>query len=110
MNLTKGFVVGTVLTAMAVSIMSPIAALASQQTKNDWRNLAGASAAVGVLGLATHNKTMAGAGLAGAAYSGYRYEQDRKHQAAHRRAVERRRLAERRHHQAMLHRAHRFHG
>lgn len=47
-----------------------------QDMKNQWQNLAIGSAAVGVLGLLTHNDTLTVAGLGGAAYSGYRYSQE----------------------------------
>ena len=53
-----------------------------QSTKNTWRNLGYGGAALGVLGLATHNNTLAALGLGGAAYSAYRYEQDRKSQSS----------------------------
>jgi hypothetical protein len=51
-----------------------------QQTKNEWRNLAIAAGAVGVLGLLKGDETLMFAGLAGALYSAHRYEQDRKSQ------------------------------
>ncbi len=51
------------------------------KTKNDWRNIGIGSAALGVLGLATHNKTLLIGGAAGAAYSASRYEHDRRSQS-----------------------------
>jgi hypothetical protein len=81
-----------VLAAMAL-LSGPV--LASQSSKNTWRNLAIGSAAVGVLGLANHNSTETVLGAAGAAYSANRYEQDRHHQsqARSRRAARERHLA-----------------
>lgn len=52
-----------------------------QQTKNQWRNIAIGSGALGVLGLFKHDNTLTFAGTAGALYSAYRYEQDRKSQS-----------------------------
>jgi len=52
-----------------------------QQTKNTWRNVAVGSGALGVLGLFTHNSTLAIAGTAGSLYSLSRYEHDRKSQS-----------------------------
>ncbi len=51
-----------------------------QTTKNEWRNIAIASGAVGILGLLRNDRTLTFAGAAGALYSTYRYEQDRKSQ------------------------------
>lgn len=51
-----------------------------QKTKNDWRNIAIGSGALGALGLLTKNGTLTTLGLAGAGYSAYRYEQDRRSQ------------------------------
>jgi hypothetical protein len=51
-----------------------------QQTKNEWRNIAIGSGALGVLGLLNHDSTLTFAGAAGALYSANRYEQDRKSQ------------------------------
>lgn len=52
-----------------------------QDKKNEWRNIAIASGAVGILGLLNHDSTLTFAGTAGALYSAYRYEQDRKSQS-----------------------------
>lgn len=52
-----------------------------QKTKNEWRNLAIAAGALGVLGLLKKDNTLTFAGAAGALYSAYRYEQDRKSQS-----------------------------
>jgi hypothetical protein len=59
-----------------------------QDTKNQWRNLAYAGGALGLLGLLSKNGTMTTLGILGAGYSAYRYEQDRKSQSglAHARA------------------------
>jgi hypothetical protein len=51
-----------------------------QETKNEWRNIAIASGAVGILGLLKHDQTLTFAGLGGALYSLNRYEQDRRSQ------------------------------
>ena len=51
-----------------------------QRTKNEWRDIAIASGAVGVLGLLKNDRTLTFVGAAGALYSTYRYEQDRKSQ------------------------------
>jgi len=71
-------VIGTVSTV-------PITATAQsehrQQKKNEWRNIAIGSGALGVLGLFKHDSTLTFAGTAGALYSTYRYEQDRKSQS-----------------------------
>jgi hypothetical protein len=63
-----------------------------QKTKNDWRNAAYASGAVGALGFLTNHQTIGWLGLGGAGYSAWRYEQDRKSQsnAAHRYSLRRR--------------------
>lgn len=53
-----------------------------QETKNQWRNAAYASGALGLLGLLTHKDTITAIGAAGAGYSLYRYEHDRKSQRA----------------------------
>ena len=71
--------------AVAVPTFLPATAMAQtshrQKTKNQWRNLGYAGAALGAAGLLTHNKTLAIGGLAGGAYSAYRYEHDRKSQS-----------------------------
>ncbi|RYG36795.1 hypothetical protein EON81_08670 [bacterium] len=51
-----------------------------QDKKNEWRNIAIGSGAVGVLGLLKKDNTLTFAGLGGALYSLNRYEQDRKSQ------------------------------
>src|SRR5207237_5166140 len=51
-----------------------------QDTKNEWRNIAIGSGALGALGALTHEKTLFFGGLAGAGYSAWRYEQDRRSQ------------------------------
>jgi len=70
---------GAVMLATFGMVCSPV--IASQSTKNTWRNIGIGSAAVGILGLAHHNTGMAVLGVAGAAYSAHRYEQDRHHQS-----------------------------
>src|SRR5579871_5895587 len=45
-----------------------------QETKNEWRNIAIGSGALGVLGLLSHDNTLTFAGAAGALYSANRYE------------------------------------
>src|SRR5579872_5122264 len=52
-----------------------------QQQKNQWRNIAIDSGALGLLGLVKHDNTLTFAGAAGALYATYRYEQDRKSQS-----------------------------
>jgi hypothetical protein len=52
-----------------------------QKTKNDWRNIGIGSAALGAIGLATHNNTLLIGGAAGAIYSSQRYEHDRRSQS-----------------------------
>lgn len=71
-----------VLATVATAALSPAALADSRQkNKNDWRNLAGAGAAVAGYGLLKHNKTATIVGAAGAAYSAHRYEQDRHSQS-----------------------------
>lgn len=52
-----------------------------QSKKNEWRNIAIGSGALGVLGLLKKDNTLFFAGTAGALYSLHRYEQDRKSQS-----------------------------
>ena len=52
-----------------------------QQQKNQWRNIGLASAAAGVYGFISGNKTLGLIGAAGALYSADRYEKDRKSQS-----------------------------
>lgn len=51
-----------------------------QKTKNDWRNLGYAGAALGLYGALKGDSTLTFVGAAGALYSASRYEQDRKSQ------------------------------
>ena len=77
--------------AIGAAVLTPIGASAQswrddeshhrQQKKNEWRNIAIGSGALGVLGLLKHDNTLFFAGTAGALYSTYRYEQDRKSQS-----------------------------
>lgn len=91
----RGFVRGLSIVLAAAIVgapcVAPIAANAQsnldsashhrQKTKNDWRNIGVGSAALGVLGLATHNNALLIGGAAGAAYSASRYEHDRRSQS-----------------------------
>lgn len=70
--------------AIGSFVIAPSAALAQkhrQETKNQWRNLAIGSGAVGLLGLLKGDGTLTFLGAAGALYSANRYEQDRKSQS-----------------------------
>ena len=75
-----------VLAVFASAALLPSVALASQGTKNQWRNLAIGGGALAGYGLLTHNGTATTVGVLGGGYSLYRYEQDRKSQSAARRA------------------------
>ena len=44
--------------------------------RNEWANLAVASGVVGLIGVATHNPTVAAVGLGGAIYGGIRYDDE----------------------------------
>ncbi len=57
-----------------------------QEKKNEWRNIAYAAGALGVLGLLRKDRTLFFVGAAGALYSLHRYEQDRKSQSRLQRA------------------------
>ena len=52
-----------------------------QKTKNNWRNAAIGSGALGIYGLLSHNNTLTAVGAAGGLYSLNRYEHDRKSQS-----------------------------
>jgi hypothetical protein len=71
--------------AVVLAAFAPATAQAQykhrQEKKNEWRNLAYAGAALGILGLVTKNNTLMWAGVGGGLYSAYRYEQDRKSQS-----------------------------
>ncbi len=82
-------IMGLALT-VAVSAFAPMAAMADQKNKNQWRNLGIGGAAVAGYGLLHHNKTATILGAAGAAYSANRYEQDRHHQSQQQAARDRR--------------------
>ena len=78
-----GLMAAAVLASAALTAI-PATAQSShhrQQTKNTWRNAAAGAGALGVLGLVTHNNTLAIAGAAGGLYSLNRYEHDRKSQS-----------------------------
>ena len=75
---------------LAGSTLMPLAAQADgwnngynhvQSQKNDARNVAIASAAVGLLGLATHNRTETAIGAIGTVLGASAYEQDRHEQS-----------------------------
>ena len=83
---------------VAVSVFTPLAAQADQNSKNQWRNLGIGGAAVAGYGLLHHNSTATLLGAAGAAYSANRYEQDRHHQSQAQAARDRRRAYYDRHH------------
>ncbi len=76
-------------TAVAVPTVAPAQSLKDldklighrQSKKNEWRNIAIGSGAVGLLGLLRHDNTLVFVGAAGALYSLNRYEQDRKSQS-----------------------------
>lgn len=86
-------IAASLLAAVTLSgfVLTPVAASAQdyrddashhrQKTKNDWRNAAIGSGALGALGFITHNNTLGILGLAGGAYSLSRYEHDRKSQS-----------------------------
>ena len=73
------------------SLLAPVGASAQgsleeqshrrQQKKNEWRNIAIGSGALGLFGLLKHDNTLTFAGAAGALYSLDRYEKDRKSQS-----------------------------
>jgi hypothetical protein len=106
----RGLVAGILtLSMMAGAVAAPIAGGAQawraraahhrQKTKNNWRNAAIGSGAVGVLGLATGHPALGVVGLGGAAYAGSRYEHDRKSQSR----INRRRAAYHRRHYRRYH-------
>ena len=91
---------------VAASVFAPLAAVADQNSKNQWRNLGIGGAAVAGYGLLHHNNTATLLGVAGAAYSANRYEQDRHHQSQAQAARDRRAYYYR-HHRRYYHRYHR---
>jgi len=85
MTRSKLFATVSMLTILAGTSLAPLAAQAHQfhfgggqlQTqKNDWRNAALASAAVGIYGLATHQKAAAIAGTIGTVVAVSQYDRD----------------------------------
>jgi len=80
MKASKLTILGLAAT-VAAAAFAPLAASADQNSKNQWRNLGAAGAAVAGYGLLKHNTTATVIGAAGAAYSANRYEQDRHHQS-----------------------------
>jgi hypothetical protein len=89
MNITKYLALG----ALAATSVMPMTASAQdwknlgkalqnrQNKKNEWRNIAIGSGALGLIGLLRHDNTLFFGGAAGALYSSWRYEQDRKSQS-----------------------------
>jgi len=94
MNFTKYLALGAIAVTAALPMTAPAQswkdlgkALQNRQNKkNEWRNIAIGSGAIGVLGLLQHDNRLVFAGAAGALYSSYRYEQDRKSQSKMKRA------------------------
>jgi hypothetical protein len=71
-----------VLAMVAVTTLTPLAALANHQSnKNLGRNIGIGGAAVGLYGLLHHNTTATIAGIAGAAAGAKMYEDNRKAQS-----------------------------
>jgi hypothetical protein len=70
-NLLKIATLGTAAAILAVPSLS-LADGRARQDRNQWNSVAIGAAAVGVIGLLSHNDTLATAGLAGAGYSIYR--------------------------------------
>ncbi len=81
MKQVKAWAMLGVAATIAAAAFAPISAHADQKSKNQWRNLGIAGAAVAGYGLLKHNSTATVLGAAGAAYSANRYEQDRHHQS-----------------------------
>lgn len=87
MNVKRQVTAGALLALFASTAVLPGAVFAQssqanrQNTKNQWRNLGIAGAAVAGYGLLKHNTAATILGAAGAAYSANRYEQDRKSQS-----------------------------
>jgi hypothetical protein len=89
MNITKYLALGALAATTALPMTAPAQdwnnlgkVLQNRQNKkNEWRNIAIGSGALGILGLLKHDNTLFFAGAAGALYSSYRYEQDRKSQS-----------------------------
>lgn len=92
MNTFQNKLVAFALTASVVAPMTLVPSNAEaqskaqqskrrQQKKNEWRNIGLASAAAGIYGFVSGNKTLGLIGAAGALYSADRYEKDRKSQS-----------------------------
>lgn len=71
-NLVKLATTATVAALLIVPSMSFAADRHDRDQRNQWNNLAIGAGALGILGLATHNDTLAAVGLVGAGYSAYR--------------------------------------
>jgi hypothetical protein len=69
---------GMMATAIAMPSLAPAQIHHRRQTENQWRGATYGSAALGALGLITHNGTLTTIGAAGTLYSGYRWQQDMK--------------------------------
>lgn len=70
-----GFAAATAVVSGA--LLPGVSAQASQDSKNNWRNLGIASVVIAGVGIANHDRTLTAIGLAGAAYSAQRYDDDR---------------------------------
>lgn len=87
--LTKILAAGLIASTAVAPVIAPAQSVRDlerlidrrQDKKNEWRNIAIAAGALGVLGLLKKDNTLFFAGTAGALYSAYRYEQDRKSQS-----------------------------
>ncbi len=99
------------ISAIAFCAVAPMTANAQslqdihhrKQTRDQWKDLGIAGGVVGALGLLTHNKTLAVAGIGGGLYSAYRYDQDQKSLDKSRRA-----RAELYRHQSFDHHGHHY--
>ena len=69
-------VVGFAATPLIANAHLKAGGLGKLQSSNKWKNRAVAGGVVGALGLLTHNKTLAIAGIAGALYSSSRADSD----------------------------------
>ena len=80
-SLLAVFVIGSLMAPSVATAQNSRESHHRQKTKNDWRNLAIGSGALGLYGLVKHDNTLAFVGTAGALYSASRYEHDRKSQS-----------------------------
>lgn len=87
-SIAKFVALAATVSTIAVPALAPAQSLRDlerlvdrrQQKKNEWRNIAIGSGALGILGLLKKDNTLFFAGTAGTLYSLHRYEQDRKSQ------------------------------